>query len=769
MKFFQSFKMSLRSWILVVMAVFIAYPQACKAQIDASPQTLFQNTPSFLKVDQAFQMDFEQSGKQLIVKWDIAEGYYLYKKQFSIEADGALLGQPVYPKAVEMEDEYFGLSDVFKQDFKVIYPIIKASQDAVVKVRFQGCAEAGLCYPPKKNDIYLNVVSDNKGQPNPFSDVTKSNKSDEKESLQSLFEDQPTFLKVEQAFGFAFEQVDGKLIVSWDIEDGYYLYKKQFKTVVKNAALSEPTYPIATQIEDEFFGVSDVFFEDMVVEYDIISAKQDAVVKLRYQGCATAGLCYPPTTKVIYLNAEGDASLATSESSNWGATDDSPPQSEQFQLADRLLSNESLLLTLGLFVLLGLGLAFTPCVFPMYPILSSIIVGAGKEKLTTSRAFFLSFVYVQGMAITYSLLGLVVASAGVQFQAALQSPVILITFIILFVALAIAMFGGYEIQLPSKWQEKLNGVSNSQKAGNPIGVFIMGVISGLVASPCTTAPLTAILLVIAQSGDLTLGFTALYALSIGMGIPLILFGMTGGRLLPKAGQWMNVVKASFGFMMLSVAILFVERFIIADWTILLWIALGLALFSYWFVVNQDTKTTFLKGVRTLVIMLGLVISIIVGISSTAKLGWHSLALSVPNASSNIFEAATQSGLNEKGHPEFMVVKNLEDLYVKVAAASAEGKSVMVDLYADWCVACKEFETRTFPDPKVIKALENTVWMQIDLTDNTPQGLEFQEQFNITGLPTILFFDKNGYEVPRARVTGFMKAEPFALHVEKSLN
>jgi len=167
------------------MAVFIAYPQACKAQIDASPQTLFQNTPSFLKVDQAFQMDFEQSGKQLIVKWDIAEGYYLYKKQFSIEADGALLGQPVYPKAVEMEDEYFGLSDVFKQDFKVIYPIIKASQDAVVKVRFQGCAEAGLCYPPKKNDIYLNVVSDNKGQPNPFSDVTKSNKSDEKESLQS--------------------------------------------------------------------------------------------------------------------------------------------------------------------------------------------------------------------------------------------------------------------------------------------------------------------------------------------------------------------------------------------------------------------------------------------------------------------------------------------------------------------------------------------------------------------------------------------------------
>jgi thiol:disulfide interchange protein DsbD len=765
MKFFQQFKMSLKSWTLVAMATFIAYPQICQAQIDVSPQTLFQDTPTFLTVDSAFAMDFEQSGSQLIVKWNVAEGYYLYKKQFSIEADGALLGQPIYPESTEIEDEYFGLSEVFNQDIEVIYPIIKANQDAVIKVRFQGCAQAGLCYPPKQNDIYLNAVAIGESQANLFSDETKSNKSVESDSLQGLFDEQPTFLKVEEAFGFAFEQVDGKLIVNWDIEDGYYLYKKQFKTVVKNAELTEPTYPKSTQIEDEFFGVSDVFFDDMVVEYEIISADQDAVVKLRYQGCATAGLCYPPTTKVIYLNAVGDASVASSQSVSSSASGDS----EQFKLADRLLSNESLLITLSLFVLLGLGLAFTPCVFPMYPILSSIIVGAGKEKLTTSRAFFLSFVYVQGMAITYSLLGLVVASAGVQFQAALQSPVILIAFIILFVALAIAMFGGYEIQLPSKWQEKLNGVSNSQKAGNPIGVFIMGVISGLVASPCTTAPLTAILLVIAQSGDLTLGFTALYALSIGMGIPLILFGMTGGRLLPKAGQWMNVVKASFGFMMLSVAILFAERFIIADWTMLLWVVLGLALFSYWFVVNQDTKTTFLKGVRTLLIMLGLVVSIIVGISSTAKLGWHSLALTAPNASSNISSSTTQSELNEKGHPEFMVVKNLEDLYVKVGAASAEGKSVMVDLYADWCVACKEFETRTFPDPRVIKALENTVWMQIDLTDNTPQGLEFQEQFNITGLPTILFFDKNGYEVPRARVTGFMKAEPFAKHVEKSLN
>lgn len=767
MKFFQPFKMSLRSWVFVSMSLITAYPQVCNAQIDVSPQTLFNDAPSFLKVEQAFQMDFEQSGNQLIVKWDIAEGYYLYKKQFKIEADGAELGEPSYPSSVQIEDEYFGLSDVFKNDMQVIYPIISAEQDAVVKIRFQGCADAGLCYSPKQNEIYLTqVASSHTTTSGNNSELAKQ--STKADPLKSLFEEQPTFLKVEEAFGFEFEQKDGKLLVSWDIADGYYLYKKQFKTVVKNGQLDEPIYPASTQIEDEFFGISDVFFDDMVVEYPIIAAKQDAVVKLRYQGCATAGLCYPPTTKVIYLNAEGDLSNLANDASLSSQSSDNAPQSEQFQLADRLLSNDSLLITLGLFVLLGLGLAFTPCVFPMYPILSSIIVGAGKNKLTTSRAFFLSFVYVQGMAITYSLLGLVVASAGVQFQAALQSPAILITFIVLFVALAIAMFGGYEIQLPSKWQEKLNGVSNSQKAGNPIGVFIMGVISGLVASPCTTAPLTAILLVIAQSGDLILGFTALYALSIGMGIPLILFGMSGGKLLPKAGQWMNVVKVSFGFMMLSVAILFAERFIVSDWTTLLWVALGLAAFSYWFVVNQDTKASFSKGVRTLVIMLGLVLSIIVGISATAKLGWHNLALSA-TAAAPAGGSSANGTLNEKGHPEFMVVKNLEDLYGKVAAASAEGKSVMVDLYADWCVACKEFESRTFPDARVIKALENTVWMQIDLTDNTPEGLEFQEHFEITGLPTILFFDKNGYELPRSRVTGFMKAEPFALHVEKSLN
>ncbi len=567
----------------------------------------------------------------------------------------------------------------------------------------------------------------------------------------ALFGDSPTFLKVNEAFGFDFEQQDDKLVVKWTIADGYYLYKKQFKTVAKGVSVGEPTYPAHEQIEDEFFGLSDVFFNSMEVVYPISDVTQDSSIKLRFQGCASAGLCYPPTTHVIYLDA-ADAG----DSSNGEVV------SSQFTLADDLLSDQSTFISLGVLLLLGLGLAFTPCVYPMYPILSSIVIGKGQKQISTSHAFTLSFVYVQGMAITYSIIGLIVASAGVQFQAALQHPVLLSVFIVLFVALALAMFGLYEIQMPQKWQEKLNNLSNGQKQGNYAGVFVMGVVSGLVASPCTTAPLTAVLIVVAQSDSLLFGFSALYALSIGMGIPLILFGITGGKLLPKAGNWMNVVKVTFGFMMLTVAILFIERFIISPYTNLLWALLGLSLFAYWYTVNQNTQTSFAKGVRTLIAISGLVVSVLFSIQTLQSLSV------IPNLVSTSGVQSNHSTQNN-AHPEFMVVRNLADFDTKLAAANADGKTVMLDLYADWCVACKEFEKYTFPNPDVIEALSDTVWMQIDLTDNTPDNLAFQNAYNVIGLPTIMFFDVSGQEYKRSRVTGFMKAPEFALHTKNTLN
>ncbi|MGY0581385.1 MAG: protein-disulfide reductase DsbD, partial [Paraglaciecola chathamensis] len=319
-------------------------------------------------------------------------------------------------------------------------------------------------------------------------------------AFDSLFSNEPEFLKVDQAFVFDYVQNGNELIVTWDIADDYYLYQQQFKAVSKNATLGEPTFPKGKMKEDEFFDEpQEVYYHTVSVSYPILQSSNDSAVKIRYQGCAEAGLCYPPTTQVVYLNAVSGAQAATGgESASLGSSSTaSASVSQQFELADLLTGEQSLVWVLLIFLALGVGLAFTPCVFPMYPILSGIVIGQGKG-ISISRAFILSFVYVQGMALTYSLLGLVVASAGVKFQAALQHSVILGVLIVIFVLLALVMFGAYELQLPSRWQEKLNGMSNKQKSGSYFGVLLMGAISGLVASPCTTAPLTGILLYIAQ-------------------------------------------------------------------------------------------------------------------------------------------------------------------------------------------------------------------------------------------------------------------------------
>jgi thiol:disulfide interchange protein DsbD len=280
----------------------------------------------------------------------------------------------------------------------------------------------------------------------------------------------------------------------------------------------------------------------------------------------------------------------------------------------------------------------------------------------------------------------------------------------------------------------------------------MGVISGLIASPCTTAPLTSILLFIAQSGDLLLGFSALYALSLGMGIPLIIFGLTGGKLLPKAGAWMNVIKAIFGFMILSVAIFFFERMVVEPWTQLLWYGLFLALLGYLLEINAQKSASFTRGVFRVLLLSGFVYVVL-----------QSVIFFNPT-----FPAVATTTNQQKVdvHEQFTQVRDLGELAMYIERANTEGKTVMVDLYADWCVACKEFEKYTFPDPAVQKALSNTMWLQIDLTDNTPTNLEFQEVFEVTGLPTIMFFDKEGNELTTSRITGFVDADVFATHVNR---
>jgi thiol:disulfide interchange protein DsbD len=418
-----------------------------------------------------------------------------------------------------------------------------------------------------------------------------------------------------------------------------------------------------------------------------------------------------------------------------------------------MLKQDSLLLTLVAFFVGGLLLSFTPCVFPMYPILTGIIVGAGKD-LTTKKAFTLSFFYVQGMAVTYTLLGIVVALAGAQFQAIFQHPYVLIALSVLFIFLALSMFGVFNLALPSSWQNKLNNLSNKQKGGSIFGVIIMGVISGLVASPCTTAPLTGALLYISQTGDVVLGASALYALSLGKGLPLLVLGSSGGKLLPKAGAWMNIIKNVFGLLLLAVPIFLLERFIPETASTALWALLILGAASYFYVTNQNAAMNQPKGfgfgLRSLLIFLMMFFG--------ANMLYQ---LTTPNTN-HVSTAENQ----ENAIQHFTHVTTLAELKATVAQANSQGKTVMVDLYADWCIACKEFEKYTFPNPLVQQALINTVLVQIDLTDTgTDTNVEIMENFDVLGLPSILFFNLQGNELSQQRITGFMGADEFSAHIK----
>ena len=574
----------------------------------------------------------------------------------------------------------------------------------------------------------------------------------------SLFSNDDEFLQVDEAFAFNFHQQENKLQVNFTIADGYYLYRHQFKVTSKNATIVPVNLPVGEDHEDEFFGVQQIFTGSLAFTIDIEQASDDASITIRYQGCAAKGLCYPPTKKVVALSAV-DANVATTNatenvvsalSTTADTVNTNTASSEQHQLAD-MLKGDNIWLTLVAFFVGGLLLSFTPCVFPMYPILTGIIVGQG-DKLSTKKAFTLSFFYVQGMAVTYTILGIVVAIAGAQFQAMFQHPAVLIALSILFVFLALSMFGVFNLALPSSWQNKLSQLSNDQKGGSYIGVLVMGAISGLVASPCTTAPLTGALLYISQSGDILLGASALYALSLGMGLPLLILGSSGGKLLPKAGNWMNVIKNIFGLLLLAVPIFLLERFLPEFAIDIMWVVLILSSAGYFYTVNQDSAKTFGFGLRSILIFLLFFFG--------ANKAYQLVYPTAPNVA-----VSAQAGANEH---KFTSVKNLKELTQAVAQANAQGKTVMLDLYADWCVACKEFEEYTFFEKNVQMALANSVLLQIDLTDTgSDDSVELMTKFNVFGLPSILFFDINGKELLQRRVTGFMAADKFSVHVNET--
>ena len=571
------------------------------------------------------------------------------------------------------------------------------------------------------------------------------------------------FLDPDVAFMLIAEAEDaGTITVHWQIADGYYLYRKRFGfTPVdgSDVTLGEPLLPTGKMKFDEYFGDMEVYYNEVLARLPVErggDGKSTVALDVVYQGCADAGLCYPPITKRVnvMLPAAYEAGPATGSQTPVQQGIELP---EQDRIARSLASGNTWLVLLSFFGL-GLLLTFTPCVFPMIPILSSIIVGQGDD-ISTRKAFTLSLIYVLAMAATYTAAGVIAGLFGANLQAAFQSTWILTTFSIVFVLLALSMFGFYDLQIPTSWQAKLAGTSGRQQGGTYVGVGIMGFLSALIVGPCVAAPLAGALIYIGQTGDAVLGGTALFALSMGMGAPVLAVGTSAGKLLPKAGPWMDAVKAVFGVLLLGVAIYLVERMVPAWIALLLWGALAMMAAIYLGALDSLATGSggwrrFRKGAGLVLLLYGALL--VVGGFGGGNDVWHPLkGLAFGSAGER------QEGL------AFQRIKGVRGLDAALRTASAQGRPVMLDYYADWCVSCKEMERYTFSDAEVRAALGDTVLLQADVTANDAEDQELLARFNLFGPPAILFFGPDGVERPNYRVVGFMKAPRFRDIVEKA--
>jgi thiol:disulfide interchange protein DsbD len=583
--------------------------------------------------------------------------------------------------------------------------------------------------------------------------------------LDSLGGAEDDILDPDEAFKISYDSQPGLFKVSWDIAEGHYLYRDKMQITTDEPGInSNPlVMPQGDAKDDPIFNKTLYVFHnlaDVALPYQYNdSGDKEVTFKVKYQGCSEiSGICYPPQTKkfTVKLSPISEAQAAASQQE----AGLSEPVSEQDEIANALRSGNTWL-TLIIFFGAGLLLAFTPCVFPMIPILSGIIVGQGEE-ITTRKAFYLSLVYVLAMAFTYTIVGILVGLSGENIQAWFQNPWIIGSFAAIFVALSFSMFGFYELQMPASIQSKLVNISNSQQGGNIVGVAIMGFLSALIVGPCVTAPLVGALIYIAETGDAVLGGMALFSLSMGMGAPLLLIGASAGKFLPKAGAWMDAVKAVFGVLLLGLAIWLLERVAPAAATMALWAALIIVSAIYMGAMDSLAEGSsgwkkLWKGLGVLLLIYGIII--LLGLASGNR---------------NVYQplkglAGISGTASQVEHLNFKQIKGVDGFNAELERANAAGKTVMLDFYADWCVSCKEMEAFTFSDPAVQKALDGVVLLQADVTPNDEKDTELYKHFGIIGPPSIMFFGTDGKENRNYRVVGFMPAEKFSEHVKRALN
>ena len=574
------------------------------------------------------------------------------------------------------------------------------------------------------------------------------------------------FLPPDEAFRLTAE-ADGAdaVALDWAIADGYYLYRHRVvvKTGTPGFTLGEVRLPDGKKKTDEFFGQVEVYYGQLDAYVPLTRPAGADVVELKvtYQGCADAGLCYPPTTKVVSVALPPSGTPAASQAAAGGGGASGGTVAEQDRLA-ALISSGNLAAVLASFFGFGLLLAFTPCVLPMIPILSGIIAGQGKQA-TPARSFVLSLTYVLGMSLTYTIAGAAFAAAGQQAQAFFQQTWILVLFALLFVALALAMFGMYDLHLPASLQSRLHAASGRQRAGSLVGTFIMGALSALVVTACVAPPLVAALAVIGQSGDVLRGALALFALSLGMGAPLLLVGVAEGKLLPQAGPWMDTVKALFGVAFLGVAVWMLERILPGPLVVALWALLAFVAGYYFGGFNRGSgrsptgASLVARGTGLFAMVYGVILLVGAAAGGTDPL---------QPLKGLSFLSGGGAAAREGEELPFRPIASIADLDRELAAAAAAGRPVMVDFYADWCVSCKEMEKYTFSDPQVRADLGRFVLLKADVTANNDDHQALLKRFGIFGPPTTAFFGAGGTECANFRLVGFVPAAGFRDHLTR---
>ena len=769
----------------------------------------------FLRPDQAFQISaIPVAPDRIRVSWQIADGYYLYQSKFRFASEDPLitLGDADLPKAIEKNDPVFGPVQIYRDKVDIEVPIGKAPADTDVmtlKARSQGCADKGICYPPHTQTILVALtpradapapvdaasvepVDATGTTPQGIASDAPADDEDPLAQLDALGDDlglgamEDDILSPEQAFQVSAESLDGKTVnVRWLIAEGTYLYQDKIKIRIAGEGIQAGQYKLpAPDIKkdsiraDGSIGDVAVYHNEVTLNIPLQRANTDATdieVKTTYQGCAERGICYPPQKKAlnVALPASDGGSVAAPVAAQ-ATAEPAPvaqetitqqsgaqaPVNKQEQLLDDLKTASPLF---GLLLSLGFGLlvAFTACMYPMIPILSSLIMGQG-EKITALHSFNLSLAYTQGIALTFGAIGAAIAlfGQGINIQPALQTPWVLVPSAILFVALAMSMFGFYQIQMPSAIQSRLHEMSNNQQSGSLAGVFLMGVLSALIVGPCGGPVLLAVLAFAAQTQDVLLGFLFLWVFGTGMGLPLLVMGSGGGALLPRAGTWMDTVKATGGVIMLALAISFLERlsptYIPYTTIMLMWGILLVVTGVYMGALRHQAEGTsgwynLWKGLGLVLLVYGVLF--LIGVAAGGK------DTSQPLKGIGLGGGGHTATVEQ--HAQFKRVKTIADLDREVAAASAAGKPVMLDFYADWCTYCKTMEKEIFPRPEVVAGLAGFVLLQADITRQDDEDVALSKHLDMPAPPALYFWNAQGQEMRSHRIVGNVTAQQLA--------